>query len=122
MRGQPARLGGISLDFAGIPPRIDENFPYNHVQVGQPGKVGLCGSFRRAALFVNYIISASVNIGGSVNIGCDTCFYIAFNNTLSVVKEFYFKEVLWKNERMLKHFECLLKWNTGNTETSKRKK
>ena len=94
MRGEPARLGGISLDFAGIPPRIDENFPYNHVQVGQPGKVGLCGSFRRAALFVNYIISASVNIGGSVNIGCDTCFYIAFNNTLSVVKEFYFKEVL----------------------------
>ena len=26
MRSEPARLGGISLDFAGIPPRWDENF------------------------------------------------------------------------------------------------
>ena len=40
MRSEPARLGGISLDFAGIPPRWDENFPYEHAQVGQPGKVG----------------------------------------------------------------------------------
>ena len=32
--------GGISLDFAGIPSRRDENFPYEHAQVGQPGKVG----------------------------------------------------------------------------------
>ena len=31
---------GISLDFAGIPPRWDENFQYEHGQVGQPGKVG----------------------------------------------------------------------------------
>ena len=34
MRIEPARLGGISLDFAGIPPRWDENFPYEHGQVG----------------------------------------------------------------------------------------
>ena len=40
MRSEPARLGGISLDFAGIPPRWDENLPYEHAQVGQPGKVG----------------------------------------------------------------------------------
>ena len=40
MRNKPARLGGISLDFAGIPPRRDENFPYEHSQVGQPGQVG----------------------------------------------------------------------------------
>ena len=30
MRSDPARLGGISLDFAGIPPRPDTNFPYEH--------------------------------------------------------------------------------------------
>ena len=40
MRSEPACLGGILLDFAGIPPRRDENFPYEHAQVGQPGKVG----------------------------------------------------------------------------------
>ena len=40
MRSEPARLGGISLDPAGIPPRRDENPPYEHAQVGQPGKVG----------------------------------------------------------------------------------
>ena len=40
MRIEPARLGGISLDFAGIPPRRDENLSYEQVQVGQPGKVG----------------------------------------------------------------------------------
>ena len=40
MRIEPARLGGISLDFAGIPPRRDENFPNEHGQVGQPSKVG----------------------------------------------------------------------------------
>ena len=33
-----ASQGGISLDFDGIPP--GENFPYEHAQVGQPGKVG----------------------------------------------------------------------------------
>ena len=40
MRSEPAHLGGFSLDFAGIPPRRDENFPYGQAQVGQPGKVG----------------------------------------------------------------------------------
>ena len=40
MKIDPARLGGISLDFAGIPPRGDENFPYEHAQVGQSGNVG----------------------------------------------------------------------------------
>ena len=35
MRSEPARLGGISLDFVGIPPRLDENFPYEHAQVSQ---------------------------------------------------------------------------------------
>ena len=40
MRSEPARIGGISLDFAGIPPRWDENLSYEHVQVGWPGKVG----------------------------------------------------------------------------------
>ena len=39
MRSEPARLGEISLDFAGIPPGWEENFPYEHAQVGQPGKV-----------------------------------------------------------------------------------
>ena len=40
MRSEPARLGGISFDFARIPPRWDENFPNEHAQVGQSGKVG----------------------------------------------------------------------------------
>ena len=40
MKSEPACLGGISLDFAGIPPRRAENFPYENSQVGQPGKVG----------------------------------------------------------------------------------
>ena len=40
MRSEPARLGGILLDFAGISPKWDEDFPYEHEQVGQPGKVG----------------------------------------------------------------------------------
>ena len=35
MRSKPTRLGGISLYFTGIP-----YFPYEHVQVGQPDKVG----------------------------------------------------------------------------------
>ena len=39
MRSEPARLGGISLEFAEIPPRWDKNFPYEHAQVGQLGKV-----------------------------------------------------------------------------------
>ena len=40
MRSEPARLGEISLDFARIAPRRDENFPYEQAQVGRPGKVG----------------------------------------------------------------------------------
>ena len=40
MRSEPAHLGGISLDFAGIPLRWDETFPYEHAQVGQSRKVG----------------------------------------------------------------------------------
>ena len=39
MRSEPARLGGISLDFAGIQNRRDENIPYEPAQVSQPGKV-----------------------------------------------------------------------------------
>ena len=38
MRSEPARLGGISLDFTGIPPRRDENFPYEHA--GGPARWG----------------------------------------------------------------------------------
>ena len=33
-------VGGIALDFGGIPPRWDENFPNEHAQVDQPGIVG----------------------------------------------------------------------------------
>ena len=40
MSSEPARLGGISLDFAGISPRWHENLSYEHMQVGQPGMVG----------------------------------------------------------------------------------
>ena len=40
MKSEPARLGGTSLDFAGIPPTRDENFSYEHAQMGHPGKVG----------------------------------------------------------------------------------
>ena len=40
MRSEPAHLGGILLDFAGIPPRWGENFPYEHAQVSQTRKVG----------------------------------------------------------------------------------
>ena len=40
MRSEPAHPGGISPDFAGIPSRLDENFPYEHAQVGEPCKVG----------------------------------------------------------------------------------
>ena len=39
MISEPARLDGISLNFAGIPPRRDENFPYEHAQVGHPAEV-----------------------------------------------------------------------------------
>ena len=40
MRSVPARLGGISIDFAEIPPGRDENLSYEYAEVGQPGKVG----------------------------------------------------------------------------------
>ena len=40
MRSEPACLGEISPDFAEIQPKRDENFPYEHAQVGQPGKAG----------------------------------------------------------------------------------
>ena len=40
MRSEPTRLGGILLDFGGIPPRWDKNLSDEHVQVGQPDKVG----------------------------------------------------------------------------------
>ena len=40
MRSEPARLSGLSLDFAAIPHKRDENFPYKHAQVGQPDRVG----------------------------------------------------------------------------------
>ena len=40
MRSEPARLGGILLDFAGIPRRWEENLSYEHLQMGQPSKVG----------------------------------------------------------------------------------
>ena len=39
MRSEPDRLGGISLYFAGISPRRDENFSYEHAQVGQSDKM-----------------------------------------------------------------------------------
>ena len=40
MRNEPARLGETSLDFAEIPSRQDENFVYEHAQVGQSGNAG----------------------------------------------------------------------------------
>ena len=49
MRSEPVRLGGISLDFAWIPPRRDEHFPYEQAKADQPGKVRW--SFLLSALF-----------------------------------------------------------------------
>ena len=40
MRSEPAGLDEISLDFAETPAMRDENFDYEHAQVGQPGKTG----------------------------------------------------------------------------------
>ena len=34
MRSEPARLGETSLNSREIPPRRDENFPYEHAQAG----------------------------------------------------------------------------------------
>ena len=39
MRSEAVYLGGILLDFAGVPIMWDENFPYEHEQVDQPGKM-----------------------------------------------------------------------------------
>ena len=39
MISEPACLSGISFDFVGIPPKRNDNFPCEHAQVGQPGKV-----------------------------------------------------------------------------------
>ena len=40
MTSEPARLGGISVEFAGVPPRWDENFLYEQALVGQADKMG----------------------------------------------------------------------------------
>ena len=40
MRSEPARLRGISPDFAGIPPRWVECFPYEHALASQGSKMG----------------------------------------------------------------------------------
>ena len=40
MGSEPVALVEISLDFAEIPHRQDENFSYEHVQVGQLRKAG----------------------------------------------------------------------------------
>ena len=40
MRSDQARLGEISLEVAEILPKQDENFPYEDVQAGHPGKAG----------------------------------------------------------------------------------
>ena len=40
MGSEPACLGGVSLYFAGIPPKWDENCPCELAQVGQHCKVG----------------------------------------------------------------------------------
>ena len=40
MRSEQAHLDEISLDLGKIAPRWDENFPYEHAQEGQSGKVG----------------------------------------------------------------------------------
>ena len=39
MRSEPVRLGAISLNFAKIQLRWDENVQHKHGQMGQPGKV-----------------------------------------------------------------------------------
>ena len=38
MRSEPAHLGKISVDFAEILPRRDENPPSGHAQVGHPAR------------------------------------------------------------------------------------
>ena len=38
MRSEPVRLGRIPLDFARIPPRWDENFPYEQRKWASPAR------------------------------------------------------------------------------------
>ena len=40
MRSEPSRLDEVLFDFADILPRRGEDFPYEQVQVGEPGKAG----------------------------------------------------------------------------------
>ena len=40
MRSEPALIGGILLDYAGIPLMLDEHFPYEDAEVSQSSKVG----------------------------------------------------------------------------------
>ena len=50
MRSKPSHLGGISLDFAGIPPRWDENLSYEH----EPARhSGIDFSLKRMHMFLN---------------------------------------------------------------------
>ena len=53
MRSEPARVGKISLNSAEIPPRRDENFPYEHAQVGSLAK--------RDRVFFNQLCFLDVN-------------------------------------------------------------
>ena len=39
MKSEPARLGRMSLSFAGIPLRCDYVFPYEFAQLGKSSKV-----------------------------------------------------------------------------------
>ena len=57
MRSEPARLGEISLNFAKIPPRWDENSPDEHAQVGQPGKA------RESFLSSSFFFGSLFNLG-----------------------------------------------------------
>ena len=50
MRKEPSRLGGMSLDFAGIPPWWFEDFPDEHAQVVEPYKIS--SVFFNAHLYV----------------------------------------------------------------------
>ena len=51
MRSELARLGWISLDFAGIPPRWDKNLSYEHVAGGPARQGGIDFSLKRMCIF-----------------------------------------------------------------------
>ena len=53
MRSKPAQLVGISLDFAGIPYRRNENFAYEHTQSARQGGI----EFLNAHVYVLEFIS-----------------------------------------------------------------